>query len=72
MPGSSVSCVSTTGPMCTDRTEVAPKTTPSAKARDTKRRATASHHEIRVEGGDRLVPWFRVPGGADPEVRAAA
>ena len=28
-------------------------------------------HEIRVEGRDRVVPWFRVPGGADPKVRAA-
>ena len=27
-------------------------------------------HEIRVEGRDRVVPWFRVPGGADPKVRA--
>jgi hypothetical protein len=29
-------------------------------------------HEIRVEGRDRIVPWFRVPGGADPKVRALA
>jgi len=29
-------------------------------------------HEIRVEGRDRVVPWFRVPGGADPKVRALA
>ncbi len=29
-------------------------------------------HEIRVEGRDRVVPWFRVPGGANPEVRALA
>ena len=29
-------------------------------------------HEIRVEGRDRVVPWFRVPGGADPKVRAPA
>ncbi len=27
-------------------------------------------HEIRVEGRDRVVPWFRVPGGAEPKVRA--
>jgi len=29
-------------------------------------------HEIRVEGRDRVVPWFRVPGGADQKVRALA
>ncbi|HLW45105.1 MAG TPA: hypothetical protein VKR78_02735, partial [Acidimicrobiales bacterium] len=29
-------------------------------------------HEIRVEGRDRVVPWFRVPDGADPKVRAVA
>ena len=29
-------------------------------------------HEIRVEGRDRAVPWFGVPGGADPKVRALA
>ncbi len=29
-------------------------------------------HEIRVECRDRVVPWFRVPGGADPKVRALA
>jgi len=29
-------------------------------------------HEIRVEGRDRVVPWFRVPGGAQPKVRALA
>jgi hypothetical protein len=29
-------------------------------------------HEIRVEGRDRVVPCFRVPGGADPKVRALA
>ncbi len=29
-------------------------------------------HEIRVEGRDRVVPWFRVPGGADLNVRALA
>ena len=29
-------------------------------------------HEIRVEGRDRVVPWFRVPGGAEPKVRALA
>jgi hypothetical protein len=29
-------------------------------------------HEIRVEGRDRVVPWFRVPGGADPKVGALA
>ena len=29
-------------------------------------------HEIRVDGRDRVVPWFRVPGGADPKVRAPA
>ncbi len=28
--------------------------------------------EIRVEGRDRVVPWFRVPGGANPKVRALA
>ena len=28
--------------------------------------------EIRVEGRDRVVPWFRVPGSADPKVRALA
>ena len=28
--------------------------------------------EIRVEGRDRVVPWIRVPGGADPKVRALA
>jgi site-specific DNA recombinase len=28
--------------------------------------------EVRVEGRDRVVPWFRVPGGADPKVRALA
>ncbi len=33
-----MSYVSTTVPTCTDRTEVAPKITPSAKGRDTKRR----------------------------------
>jgi site-specific DNA recombinase len=27
-------------------------------------------HEIRVESRDRVVPWFRVPGGAEPKVRA--
>ena len=27
-------------------------------------------HEIRVDGRDRVVPWFRVPGGAEPKVRA--
>ena len=27
-------------------------------------------HEIRVDSRDRVVPWFRVPGGADPKVRA--
>jgi site-specific DNA recombinase len=27
-------------------------------------------HEIRVEGRDRVEPWFRVPGGAEPKVRA--
>jgi hypothetical protein len=27
-------------------------------------------NEIRVEGRDRVVPWFLVPGGADPQVRA--
>ena len=26
-------------------------------------------HEIRVESRDRVVPWFRVPGGANPKVR---
>jgi site-specific DNA recombinase len=29
-------------------------------------------HEIRVESRDRVVPWFRVPGGANPKVRALA
>ncbi len=29
-------------------------------------------HEIRVEGRDRVVPWFRVPGGAEPKVRTLA
>ena len=29
-------------------------------------------HEIRVESRDRVVPWFRVPGGAEPKVRALA
>ena len=29
-------------------------------------------HEIRVEDRDRVVPWFRVPDGADPKVRALA
>ena len=29
-------------------------------------------HEIRVEGRDRVVPWLRVPGGAEPKVRALA
>ncbi len=29
-------------------------------------------HEIRVESRDRVVPWFRLPGGADPKVRALA
>jgi site-specific DNA recombinase len=29
-------------------------------------------HEIRVEGRDRVVPWFRVPGGAGPKVRPLA
>jgi site-specific DNA recombinase len=29
-------------------------------------------HEIRVEGRDRVVPWFRVPGSAEPKVRALA
>ncbi len=29
-------------------------------------------HEIRVKGRDRVVPWFRLPGGADPKVRALA
>ena len=29
-------------------------------------------HEIRVDGRDRVVPWFRVPGGANPKVRALA
>ena len=29
-------------------------------------------HENRVEGRDRVVPWFRVPGGAEPKVRALA
>ncbi len=29
-------------------------------------------HEIRVEGRDRVVLWFRVPGGANPKVRALA
>ena len=33
---------------------------------------TALVHEIRVEGRDRVVPWFRVPGGANPKVRALA
>jgi site-specific DNA recombinase len=27
-------------------------------------------HEIRVDSRNRVVPWFRVPGGADPKVRA--
>ncbi len=27
-------------------------------------------HEIRVDSRDRVVPWFRVPGGAEPKVRA--
>ena len=27
-------------------------------------------HEIRVDGRDHVVPWFRVPGGAEPKVRA--
>ena len=29
-------------------------------------------HEIRVGGHDRVVPWSRVTGGADPKVRALA
>ncbi|MGH9304991.1 MAG: recombinase family protein, partial [Acidimicrobiales bacterium] len=29
-------------------------------------------HEIRVDVRDRVVPWFRVPGGAEPKVRALA
>jgi site-specific DNA recombinase len=29
-------------------------------------------HEIRVDGRDRVVPWFRVPGGAHPKVRTLA
>ena len=29
-------------------------------------------HEIRIEGRDRVVPWFRVPAGAEPKVRALA
>ena len=29
-------------------------------------------HEIRVEGRDHVVPWFRVTGGANPKVRALA
>lgn len=45
MPGSSVSCVSTTVPTCTDRTEVAPKITPSVRACDTKR--VRAQHFIR-------------------------
>ena len=28
--------------------------------------------EIRFEGRDRVVPCFRVPGGAEPKVRALA
>ena len=27
-------------------------------------------HEIRVEGRDDIVPWFRVPTGGEPKVRA--
>ena len=27
-------------------------------------------HEIRVDGRDRVVPWFRAPVGAEPKVRA--
>ncbi len=29
-------------------------------------------HEIRVEGRDRVISWFRVPGGANSTVRALA
>ena len=29
-------------------------------------------HEIRVEGRDRVIPWFHVPGRANPKVRALA
>ena len=29
-------------------------------------------HEIRVEGRNRVVPWFRAPGGVNPKVRALA
>jgi site-specific DNA recombinase len=29
-------------------------------------------HEFRVEGRDHVVPWFRVPGGAEPKARALA
>ena len=29
-------------------------------------------HEIRFEGRDRVVPWSRVPGSAEPKVRALA
>ncbi len=27
-------------------------------------------HEIRVEGRDDIEPWFRVPTGGEPKVRA--
>ncbi len=29
-------------------------------------------HEIRVEGRDRVAPWFRAQGSAEPKVRALA
>jgi hypothetical protein len=50
MPESSASCGSTTVPTCTDRTEVAPKITPSAKARDAKRRVGARYPASTLRG----------------------
>lgn len=46
-----MSCVSTTVPTCTDRTEVAPKITPSVRACDTKRVRAQHFIRRRAAGG---------------------
>ena len=59
--------------LCTyERTDLFDKAVTDGAVPARKALLQALVHEIRVEGRDRVVPWFRVPGGANPEVRALA
>ena len=59
--------------LCTyERTDLFEKAVTDGAVPARKAPLQALVHEIRFEGRDRVVPWFRVPGGANPKVRALA